>query len=156
LQEDSHEFLRCLLYALHKHALLAAGCKEGRKDRLDETSFIYNIFGGYFQSTTHCTNPGCGFDSNTFDSFLDLCLEVGNGIRSVPEALRHFSSTETLDAANKWKCPRCTKAVCAQKRMTIRKVRERPWVWVSLPIMSCLLSLQLSRCVRRLAKACPR
>lgn len=35
--------------------------------------------------------------------------------------LRRFSATETLDADNKWKCPRCKQAVCAKKRMTIRR-----------------------------------
>ncbi len=28
----------------------------------------------------HCTS--CGFDSNNYDSFLDLSLEVGNGINT--------------------------------------------------------------------------
>lgn len=33
----------------------------------------------------HC--PGCGYDSNTFEAFMDVCLEVGGGIKTVDQAL---------------------------------------------------------------------
>ncbi|RYG55823.1 hypothetical protein EON66_04375 [archaeon] len=120
LQEDSHEFLRCLLEKMHRASLRVAGVKEGAPGRLDETTIIHKLFGGYFCNQLHC--PNCKYDSNNFEPFLDLCLEVGNGINSVDRALRHFATVETLDADNRWKCPRCEKPVCAKKQMTIRKV----------------------------------
>lgn len=48
-------------------------------------------------------------------------VAVGNGVSSVDKALRHFSAKETLDEKNKWKCPRCKKAVRAVKQLTIRQ-----------------------------------
>jgi ubiquitin C-terminal hydrolase len=121
LQEDSHEFLRCFLDKMHRVTLKLAGVKEGTKDRRDETDELHRIFGGYFCNQVHC--PACGYDSNRFDSFMDLSLEVGNGIHSVEKALNHFAQTEILDDGNKWNCPKCKKSVCARKQMTIRKVR---------------------------------
>jgi ubiquitin carboxyl-terminal hydrolase 36/42 len=120
-QEDSHEFLRCMLERLGHVSAKAAGVPERCRDRRDETTPFHALFGGYFRNQVRCTE--CGFASNTFDAFQDLSLEVGNGINTVPQALRHFASVETLDVHNQWKCPACRKAVCARKQMTIRKVR---------------------------------
>lgn len=120
LQEDSHEFLRCLLEKMHRVCLKQAGVKEGSKDRRDETDDVHNIFGGWFRNQLHC--PECKYDSNSFEAFMDLSLEVGNGIVTVQRALQKFASIEVLDEDNKWKCPRCTKAVRARKQLTIRKV----------------------------------
>jgi ubiquitin carboxyl-terminal hydrolase 36/42 len=117
-QEDSHEFLRCLLYRMVLTSLKAHGVKEGSKDRRDETTALHSVFGGYLRNQVHCTS--CGFDSNTYDCFLDLSLEVGNGITSVDKALRHFTAKEKLDKNNMWKCPRENKNVCAEKQLTIR------------------------------------
>jgi len=117
-QEDSHEFLRCLLYRMVLSSLKAHGVKEGSKDRRDETTALHSVFGGYLRNQVHCTS--CGFDSNTYDCFLDLSLEVGNGITSVDKALQHFTAKEKLDKNNMWKCPRENKNVCAEKQLTIR------------------------------------
>ena len=119
-QEDSHEFIRCLLERMCRASLRVAGVKEGAANRLDETTALHQVFGGYFQNQVHCTM--CGFDSNSFDSFLDLSLEVGQDLPSVGAALRHFSKPETLDAKNMWKCPHCKVPVRAVKQMTIRQV----------------------------------
>jgi hypothetical protein len=88
-QEDSHEFLRCLLERMHQSCLRSAGVKEGAPGRADETDDVHALFGGYFRNQVHCTR--CGYDSNTFDAFLDLSLEIDGGIKSVDAALRHFS-----------------------------------------------------------------
>eukprot|EP01138_Halocafeteria_seosinensis_P006115 gb/GECG01006252.1/.p1 GENE.gb/GECG01006252.1/~~gb/GECG01006252.1/.p1 ORF type:complete len:762 (+),score=90.99 gb/GECG01006252.1/:1-2286(+) len=117
-QEDAHEFLRCLLYALHKAELKNAGLKESKAGRRGETTSIHTICGGYLRNQVHC--PSCGHNSNTFDPFLDLSLDVSNGIRTLGKALQRFVSKETLDAQNKYKCEHCHKRVCAEKRMTVR------------------------------------
>lgn len=120
-QEDSHEFLRCFLERMHANELRAAGVREGEGgDRRSETTSIHDIFGGYFRNQLHC--PACGYDSNSFDAFLDVSLEcAAPHIKSVEGALANFARPEVLDAANKWKCAGCARAVSASKTVSIRR-----------------------------------
>ena len=86
--------------------------------RLDETTLIHRMFGGYFRSQVRCTS--CGYKSNTYDPFLDLALEVSKGsLNSISSAIADFTQKETLDARNQWKCGGCKKRVCATKQLTI-------------------------------------
>lgn len=90
----------------------------------------------------------CGYESNTFDPFLDVSLEV-NKVDSLRGALQRFTAGEVLDGDNCYKCPKqvgwkalqhcvihtCTAALCytspspyaqnklvrAVKRMTLHK-----------------------------------
>jgi hypothetical protein len=63
-QEDAHEFLVHLLDAMNDGELKEAGVNQhvsGWRDRLpiprlDETTFIHRIFGGYFRSQVQCTS----------------------------------------------------------------------------------------------------
>lgn len=76
------------------------------------------MFGGYLRSQVRCTK--CKYNSNTYDPFLDLSLEVsGRKVNSIHDALSEYTRKETLDAANKWKCSGCKKKVCATKQLTI-------------------------------------
>ena len=45
----------------------------------------------------------CGRNSETFDPFLDLSLEVGRA-KSVLGAFKMFTHTEVLDGDNKYRC----------------------------------------------------
>ena len=86
--------------------------------RLDETTLIHRVFGGYLRSQVRCTK--CGYRSNTYDPFLDLALEVSKkSSNSVASAFGEFTRRETLDAANKWTCSGCKKRVCATKKLTV-------------------------------------
>lgn len=86
--------------------------------RLDETTFINRIFGGYLRSQVQCTH--CGFCSNTYDPFLDLSLEVSKkSSSSVASAFAEFTRKEQLDSKNRWKCSGCKKHVCAKKQLTV-------------------------------------
>jgi len=125
-QEDAHEFLVHLLDAMNDGELKAAGIdqnKSGWRDdlpisRLDETTLTHRMFGGYLRSQVRCTK--CKYNSNTYDPFLDLSLEVsGKKVGNIHDALAEFTRKETLDAANKWKCSGCKKKVCATKQLTI-------------------------------------
>ena len=125
-QEDAHEFLVHLLDAINDGELRAAGINQnvsGWRDRLpvprlDETTFVHRIFGGYFRSQIRCRR--CNYKSNTYDPFLDLSLEVSKkSSTSVLRALSEFTRKETLDAANQWKCSGCKKYVCATKQLTV-------------------------------------
>jgi ubiquitin C-terminal hydrolase len=118
--EDAHEFLRCLLYSMIRGELARySEVKEGSADRRDETTFIHRIFGGYLQNSLSC--PSCEYVSKSYESFLDLSLEISNGVTSMAEALKRFSAVETLDANNRWKCPGCKQLVRAHKRLTINE-----------------------------------
>lgn len=96
--------------------------KSGWRDRLpiprlDETTFVHRMFGGYLRSQVCCTK--CDFKSNTYDPFLDLSLEVSSKkVNCVYSALKEYTRKETLDAENKWKCSGCKKRVCATKQLT--------------------------------------
>lgn len=125
-QEDAHEFLVHLLDAMHDGELKEAGInvrKSGWRDRLpaprlDETTFVHRIFGGYFRSQVQCTM--CGYCSNTYDPFLDLSLEISSkSCRSIGSALHEFTRKETLDRENRWRCSGCKKRVCANKQLTV-------------------------------------
>jgi ubiquitin C-terminal hydrolase len=125
-QEDAHEFLVHLLDAMNDGELREAGInadQSGWRDRLpvprlDETTFIHRIFGGYLRSQVRCTD--CGYRSNTYDPFLDLSLEISrNSCNSVIAAFHEFTRRETLDTNNRWKCSGCKKRVCATKQLTV-------------------------------------
>jgi ubiquitin C-terminal hydrolase len=125
-QEDVHEFLVHLLDAMNDGELREAGInaqKSGWRDRLpvprlDETTFVHRIFGGYLRSQVRCTE--CRYSSNTYDPFLDLSLEISRkSCHSISAALAEFTRKETLDSANRWKCSGCKKRVCATKQLTV-------------------------------------
>ena len=48
-QEDSHEFLRCLLDAMHE-AFLKSSCPPKPPPELANTTFVYRIFAGSLRS----------------------------------------------------------------------------------------------------------
>ena len=115
-----------LLDAMHEGELFAAGINpnaSGWRDklpipRLDETTFVHRIFGGYFRSQLKCNK--CGYKSNTYDPFLTLSLEISKGyIRSLSSALEEFTREETLDMDNQWKCSGCKKHVCPTKHLSV-------------------------------------
>ena len=125
-QEDAHEFLVHLLDTMHDGELRAAGINQhvsGWRDRLpvtrlDETTFIHRIFGGYFRSQVRCGK--CGYRSNTYDPFLDLSLEVSKkASNSILDALSTFTRKETLDSDNQWRCSGCKNYVRATKQLTV-------------------------------------
>ena len=125
-QEDAHEFLVHLLDAMNDGELRSAGINQhasGWRDRLpvprlDETTFIHRIFGGYLRSQVRCSK--CGYCSNTYDPFLDLSLEVSKkSLNSMLAAFAEFTRKETLDSDNRWRCSGCKKDVRATKQLTV-------------------------------------
>jgi hypothetical protein len=70
-QEDSHEFIRLILEAMHKNTLLSfPGVTD---ERVKETSAIHRIFGGYLRSQVKCLK--CHTASNKYDAIL-VCPEM--------------------------------------------------------------------------------
>jgi ubiquitin carboxyl-terminal hydrolase 36/42 len=60
----------------------------------------------------------CGHTSVSFESFLDLSLELSGG-GSVEEALQSYTDVENFDESVGWRCEKCAKPVAAQKQLTI-------------------------------------
>lgn len=100
-QEDAHEFTRCLLDAMHKRCVESARPKPPEGSPRSETTFVWQVFGGRLRSRVSCKT--CGRKSDTFDSFMDLSLDVARS-KSVTHALKSYVATEVLDGANKYKC----------------------------------------------------
>ena len=83
---------------------------------MKETSIIYQTFGGYLQSQVRCHR--CKFESNTFEPFLHLSLEIKH-CDTLAKAFRHFTTPEVLERDNQYNCTRCRTAVDASKQFTI-------------------------------------
>ena len=69
-QCDCHEFVICLRDQFQL-AILGPNQQELREEE-KETSFLYQIFGGKLRSQVKCLS--CKYESNMFESFLDLSL----------------------------------------------------------------------------------
>ena len=55
----------------------------------------------------------CGYESNTLENCLFLSLEVTRAA-SLERALQRFTSCETLDHENKYRCPRQVLRSCLE------------------------------------------
>ncbi|KAG3164908.1 hypothetical protein PC128_g20026 [Phytophthora cactorum] len=115
-QEDSHEFFRLLLDSMQRSCLRKAHVKS-ESHSAASTTFVHRMFGGKLKNYLKCAK--CGFVSERFDDFLDLSLEISNGVNSVKGALRHFTAIEKLDDRNAWKCSSCGKPSRAEKGLSI-------------------------------------
>ncbi|KAJ9098809.1 hypothetical protein QFC19_006286 [Naganishia cerealis] len=120
-QEDAHEFFRYGIDLLHNEALkVAKATKESHA--VKETSWIHKVWGGRLRSRITCHE--CGNNSDTFDAFLDLSLDLDRNTESVKDALARFVQKDSLSGKNKYKCEKCKKLVNATKQMQIVKAPE--------------------------------
>jgi ubiquitin carboxyl-terminal hydrolase 36/42 len=85
---------------------------------------VERIFQGKFQNQVKCLR--CGYESNTYDPFLDVSLELPR-VNSVSAAMSLFTEEERLDGENRYQCARCNGLRPALKRLT---VHEAPAVLV--------------------------
>ena len=69
--------------------------------KLAETSWVHQIFGGRLRSRVKCLV--CGYNSDTYDSVLDLSLDV-YGVQTLRDALHKFVAVDHLKGADKYKC----------------------------------------------------
>ncbi|GAC74653.1 ubiquitin carboxyl-terminal hydrolase [Moesziomyces antarcticus T-34] len=116
-QEDAHEYLRFLLEALQQSCLARAPKSLKPDDPARRTTFVHKTFGGKLRSRVMCHS--CGHNSDTFDPFMDLSLDVRKGINSLTDALRAFVAKDHLTGAEKYKCDKCKRKVDATKQFTI-------------------------------------
>ncbi len=102
-QEDSHEFLRSLLSAMTMDGF--------NKD-------LSSLFDGLLESSVTCQH--CGHASITRDRYMDLSLEIGNvEIKSLVDALEHFTREEILTGDNKVYCEACKCNQHSSKRLRL-------------------------------------
>lgn len=104
-QEDSHEFLRFLIEAMHSGASL----------KKNDESPIYSIFRGLLKSQIKCLS--CKNNSDTFDPILDISLEITK-CQCLTEALEKFTKPEVLTKGNRYKCESCNSLRDAQKQFS--------------------------------------
>ncbi|XP_047143554.1 uncharacterized protein LOC100204626 isoform X2 [Hydra vulgaris] len=114
-QEDAHEFLRYVVEGIQKSDYVG-------KPNLDkfskETSVANAIFGGLYRSQVKCLK--CNFDSNTFETMMDINLDVKD-CSTVIQALQRSVCADRLEGDNKYYCERCRMKTVAQKRNSIYK-----------------------------------
>eukprot|EP00408_Alexandrium_pacificum_P008140 CAMPEP_0171226920 /NCGR_PEP_ID=MMETSP0790-20130122/37573_1 /TAXON_ID=2925 /ORGANISM="Alexandrium catenella, Strain OF101" /LENGTH=635 /DNA_ID=CAMNT_0011693003 /DNA_START=83 /DNA_END=1991 /DNA_ORIENTATION=- len=112
-QEDAHEFLLHFLDACHKAALSPFTQNGTVPPLVQRTTLIHQLFGGYLRSRVVCQE--CKHESNTFDPFLDLSLEVRNA-STLEKALEGFTKSELLSGPTRYCCKKCEQPVDVTKR----------------------------------------
>ncbi|KAJ4794148.1 Ubiquitin carboxyl-terminal hydrolase 3-like protein [Rhynchospora pubera] len=81
-------------------------------------TWVHKIFQGILTNETRCLR--CETVTNRDETFFDLSLDIEQN-SSITSCLKNFSSTETLNAADKFFCDKCCSLQEAQKRMKIKK-----------------------------------
>ena len=119
-QEDAHEFLRFSLDRMQEASAKNAN-PPARTDVEKEHTFMNRIFGGKFRSRVTCSN--CSHDSDTFDGFMDISLDVSRA-GTVKEAFQAFVKVDALQGANRYQCEECKKLVNAKKQFTISQAPQ--------------------------------
>lgn len=88
--------------------------------KLKDTSAVHKLFGGRFCSRVHCKK--CGYNSDTFDTFLDVSLPLTRNTARLEDCFDVFTEADQLSGANRYKCEKCKTLVNATKSLSINKV----------------------------------
>eukprot|EP01080_Neovahlkampfia_damariscottae_P005047 gene5047-8643_t len=112
-QEDSQEFIINLIDKMENSIL--SKFKNKLDNKVKETNAVRQIFGGYFLSQVETAS---GYKSNTYDSFVDLSLNIQN-VNSIKKAINNFSKPDILNKENKYKNPITDQYENAKKSITI-------------------------------------
>ncbi|KAG0486908.1 hypothetical protein HPP92_009003 [Vanilla planifolia] len=142
MHQDAHEFLNFLLNELvdilEKEANAAKGspissspsekmangpgnlqANSAQKEPL--ITWVHKSFQGTLTNETRCLR--CETVTERDETFFDLSVDIEQN-SSITSCLKNFSSTETLNAEDKFFCDRCCSLQEAQKRMKIKKAPE--------------------------------
>ncbi|TKY74468.1 Ubiquitin carboxyl-terminal hydrolase 16 [Spatholobus suberectus] len=115
-EEDAHEFLRNVIDTMQSICLMEAGVNASGSLE-EDTTLMGLTFGGYLRSKIKCMK--CGGKSERQERMMDLTVEIEGEITTLVEALRRFTSTESLDGENKYHCVRCKSYEKAKKKLTV-------------------------------------
>ncbi|MQL72574.1 hypothetical protein Taro_004939 [Colocasia esculenta] len=141
MHQDAHEFLNFLLNELvdilEKESKAAKTSPEVSSSSSSEKTangpsnpvangvkeplltWVHKIFQGTLTNETRCLR--CETVTARDETFLDLSLDIEQN-SSITSCLKNFSSTETLNAEDKFFCDKCCSLQEAQKRMKIKKL----------------------------------
>ncbi|XP_054796903.1 ubiquitin carboxyl-terminal hydrolase 17 isoform X2 [Prosopis cineraria] len=115
-EEDAHEFLRSAIDTMQLVCLAEAGLNASGSSE-EETTLMGLTFGGYLRSKIKCMR--CGGKSERQERMMDLTVAIEGEITTLEEALRQFTSTESLEGENKYHCVRCKSYENAKKKLTV-------------------------------------
>lgn len=118
-QEDAHEFLRLLVTSMQSICLEGLGGENKVDAGLQETTFIQQTFGGSLKSKVKCLR--CHHESERYENFMDLTLEIFGWVESLEDALTQFTTPEDLDGENMYRCGRCASYVRARKELSVHQ-----------------------------------
>ncbi|KAG1334583.1 Ubiquitin carboxyl-terminal hydrolase 4 [Cocos nucifera] len=82
------------------------------------STWVHKCFQGILTNETRCL--WCETVTARDETFFDLSLDIDQN-SSITSCLKNFSSTETLNAEDKFFCDKCCSLQEAQKRMKIKK-----------------------------------
>lgn len=140
--QDAHEFLNFLLNELvdivekeHQAAKdplgtssppdkIANRVKTSQANGVKKeplVTWVHENFQGILTNETRCLR--CETVTARDETFLDLSLDIEQN-SSITSCLKNFSSTETLNAEDKFFCDKCCSLQEAQKRMKIKKTPQ--------------------------------
>lgn len=144
-QQDAHEFMRYFLDHLHrelqskKNGEVHLSQDEDRRPTEDKGhlngngSVVTSIFGGVLQNEVNCLI--CGTESQKFDPFLDLSLDIPSQFRqkrkkdqepgptcTLRDCLRSFTDLEELDETELYYCHTCKMRQKSTKKFWIKKL----------------------------------
>lgn len=132
-QNDAGEFITILFDLLHKCLkykikLSVQGNIQNNLDRIAvdsinywkkffENEYSYLIESTYSQllSITSCTK--CDYSARNHDPIQIVTLHIKPNFETVYDMLSHYTSVETLDSNNTWKCDKCKKNVNPEKKI---------------------------------------
>ncbi|KAH7287676.1 hypothetical protein KP509_32G069000 [Ceratopteris richardii] len=141
MHQDAHEFLNYLLNdlvdILEKEAKTSANGGTSQNSGIHQekganavsngygnggqtqpiVTWVHKLFQGTLTNETRCLC--CETITARDETFLDLSLDIEQN-SSITSCLRNFSSTETLNAEDKFFCDKCCSLQEAQKRMKIK------------------------------------
>nr|GMC57186.1 ubiquitin carboxyl-terminal hydrolase 3 [Ipomoea batatas] len=139
MHQDAHEFLNYLLNELvdilekesnavkgdHESSSPTEKIANGSKAVLVNgaqkkplVTWVHKNFQGILTNETRCLR--CETVTARDETFFDLSIDIEQN-SSITSCLKNFSSTETLNAEDKFFCDKCCSLQEAQKRMKIKK-----------------------------------
>ena len=132
-QNDAGEFITILFDLLHKCLkykikLSIQGDIKNNLDRIAvdsidywkkffENEYSYLIQSTYSQLLSITSCPKCDYSTRNHDPIQIITLHMKPHFETIYDMLSHYTSVETLDSDNTWKCDKCKQNVNPEKKI---------------------------------------